>query len=556
MTLLLRLSATLLALALLPGLAAAQAVAARVVDGASGRPVEGALVTLLDDTDHQRTAGLTGADGRVLLQALAPGSYRVRAERVGVSSPVSTRFTLAVGETREEVLEVAPVPVQLEGLVARAGRRCVMRGGDDADVNMVWEEARKALNAAAWTESLHLVAFRSRRFERELERGSLRVLREFFHDSPASGGPAYESRPAEELADSGYVRPDGDGWMYYAPDARVLLSDTFLDTHCFQLRSGKGANAGLVGLAFLPVRDGTLPDIQGVLWLDAGSSELKYLEFRYLRLPPRHGRRDAGGRVDFQRLTSGAWIVKHWWIRVEMAVVRESLWRGQSLRLEDGGPVREVGGEVTAIVDSGAPAPRTAHGVVTGRVTAPRHESLPAGLEVYLSGTTYRASVDSTGAFRIPNVPDGPYSVTLTTPRLAALGFPAPHAAVEVRSGTVALVRPPYPGQDEFTAAICPEDIAREEQVGAVYGTLRAGRTGAPLGQTRLKIIWTEGRRPDGRAGAAETVTNREGGFHLCGLPVDRSLEARAFISDDWRSAGVIRLMFIGFTEQDLQTAP
>jgi hypothetical protein len=54
MTLLLRLSATLLALALLPGLAAAQAVAARVVDGASGRPVEGALVTLLDDTDHQQ----------------------------------------------------------------------------------------------------------------------------------------------------------------------------------------------------------------------------------------------------------------------------------------------------------------------------------------------------------------------------------------------------------------------------------------------------------------------------------------------------------------------
>jgi hypothetical protein len=431
-----------------------------------------------------------------------------------------------------------------------------MRGGDDADVNTVWEEARKALNAAAWTESLHLVTFQSRRFERELEPGSLRVLREFFHDGSATGGPAYESRPAEELADSGYVRPDGDGWMYYAPDAQVLLSDAFLDTHCFQLRSGKGENAGLVGLAFLPVRDGSLPDIQGVLWLNAGNSQLKYLEFEYVRLPPRHGRREAGGRVDFRRLPSGAWIVSHWWIRVEMAVLRESLWQGQSLRLEEGGPVREVGGEVTAIGDSGAPAPRIARGVVTGRVTAPRHESLPAGLQVYLSGTTYRVGVDSAGAFRIPDVPEGRYSVTLTAPRLAALGFPAPHATVEVRSGAVALVRLPYPGQDEFTAAICPGDVAKGEQVGAVYGTLRARGTGAPLGHARLQIIWTEGPRPDGRAGSAETVTNREGGFHLCGLPVDRWLEARAFTSGDWHSAGVIRLMFIGFTEQDLQAAP
>jgi hypothetical protein len=193
---------------------------------------------------------------------------------------------------------------------------------------------------------------------------------------------------------------------------------------------------------------------------------------------------------------------------------------------------------------------------VTGRVIAPRHESLPAGLQVYLSGTGYRAGPDSTGAFRIPNVPDGRYSITLTDPRLATLGFPAPHATVEVRSGSVALVRLPYPSQEEVTAAICPDDVARGEQVGAVYGTLRAGGTGAPLGRTRLRIVWTEGIRPDGRPGSAETVTNQEGAFRFCGLPVDRWLEARAFTADDWHPAGVIRLMFIGFTERDLQVAP
>jgi hypothetical protein len=189
-------------------------------------------------------------------------------------------------------------------------------------------------------------------------------------------------------------------------------------------------------------------------------------------------------------------------------------------------------------------------------VTPPRRESLPAGLEVYLSGTTYRATPDSTGAFRIPDLPEGRYSVTLTAPRLAALGFPAPHATVEVRAGSVALVHLPYPGQEEVTAAICPQDVARGEQVGAVYGTLRASGTGTPLARTRLQIVWTEGPQPDGRPGSAETVTNREGGFHLCGLPVDRWLEAQAFTSDDWHSAGVIRLMIIGFTERDLRAAP
>jgi hypothetical protein len=432
----------------------------------------------------------------------------------------------------------------------------VVRGGDDADVNAVWEEARKALNGAAWADSLHFITFQARSFERELDPATLNVRREFFHDRAGSGGPAYESVPASDLEENGYVRPDGTGWMYYAPDAEVLLSDTFLDTHCFQLRRGTGENAGSVGLAFQPVRDGKLPDIQGVLWLDGKSAELRYLEFEYIRLPRRHGRRDAGGRVDFRRLPAGAWIVSHWRIRVPMAAVKESVGQGQTVRLEARGPRREFGGEVTSVEDPRAPEPSTALGVVGGRVTAPDLESLPAGLQVYLSGTVYRADVDSRGSFRIPDVPAGRYTATLTDPRIAALGFPAPHATVDVESGSVALVRLPYPSQDQFTAAICPEDVARGEQVGAIYGTLRARGTGAPLGQTRLRIIWTEGLRPDVRAGSAETVTNREGGFHVCGLPVDRWLETRAFTSDDWHPAGVIRLMFIGFTDQDLQAAP
>jgi hypothetical protein len=556
MTLLRRLSAALLALVLLPGLVAAQAVAARVVEDASGAPVAGAFVTLLDDAGHPRIAGLTGADGRVLLQAPAPGSYRIRAERVGYSSPVSAPFTLAAGETREEALKVAPVPIQLEGLVARAGRRCVMRGGDDDDVNAVWEEARKALNAAAWTESLHLIDFQARSFTRELDPGTLRVRREVFHDLAGSGGPAYESVPAEDLAENGYIRPDGDGWIYYAPDAQVLLSDTFLDTHCFRLRRGEHENAGRVGLAFQPVRDGKLPDIQGVLWLDAKSAELRYLEFEYIRLPRRHGRRDAGGRVDFQRLPGGAWIVSHWRIRVQMAASQEDVGLGQAMLLERRAPVREFGGEVTEIVDPSASPTRTARGVVQGRVTAAPGEPLPPGLQVYLAGTAYRTDADSAGAFRINGVPDGQYTATLTDPRIALLGFPAPGAAVEVRAGVAAPLELVYPREEEIFASVCPQDTAVADRTGAIYGTLRGGSSGAPLGNVRLQLAWKEGIRPESRPGSAEAVTDQDGTFRICRLPLDRWLEARALDGEAWQPAGRFRLRTVGLVEQELRTAP
>ena len=42
--------------------------------------------------------------------------------------------------------------------------------------------------------------------------------------------------------------------IYWAPDAAVLLSDEFLDTHCFHVTRNERRAPGLIGLAFQPVR--------------------------------------------------------------------------------------------------------------------------------------------------------------------------------------------------------------------------------------------------------------------------------------------------------------
>ena len=58
---------------------------------------------------------------------------------------------------------------------------------------------------------------------------------------------------ADVLHEEGYVVPDTlapPAWIYYAPDAEVLLSDAFLENHCFQVLPPEEER---VGLAFRPL---------------------------------------------------------------------------------------------------------------------------------------------------------------------------------------------------------------------------------------------------------------------------------------------------------------
>lgn len=130
----------------------------------------------------------------------------------------------------------------------------------------------------------------------------------------------FASIPAERLSAGGYVQTTPEGMFYYSPDAEVLLSDAFLDDHCFRTVDGRGDDAGLIGLAFEPIRGREVPEVRGVLWLDRHSAELRFLEYNYtgLPLPWSVPTDDLGGRVEFERLPSGTWIVRRWWIRMPM----------------------------------------------------------------------------------------------------------------------------------------------------------------------------------------------------------------------------------------------
>ena len=102
--------------------AAAQAVEGRVTESQGQQPVAGARVYLLDGEGEPAVAAVTDAAGAFRLQALAPGEYRLRADRVGLRSTITRAVPLAAGETVAVEVRMSPEPVVLEPAVADARR--------------------------------------------------------------------------------------------------------------------------------------------------------------------------------------------------------------------------------------------------------------------------------------------------------------------------------------------------------------------------------------------------------------------------------------------------
>jgi hypothetical protein len=168
----------------------------------------------------------------------------------------------------------------------------------------------------------------------------------------------FTTPPPDSLAVNGFVQERGGTSRFYAPDAEVLLSDAFVGSHCFRVQRGRGAQAGLVGLTFEPASAG-LPDVFGTLWLDETTSALRWLEYRYTGIDYGPRTRDMGGRLDFARLPSGAWIIEKWWIRGPALEVRRSRFNPRGSLALAGFIV--AGGEVVEVLGDASDAPRS-HG--------------------------------------------------------------------------------------------------------------------------------------------------------------------------------------------------
>lgn len=461
--------ALVLACSAIPAALAAQTVSGTLVAAERGAPLAGATVTLLDEGGRAVAAAQSRRDGGFTLTAPAAGRYRVRAERIGHAATLSEPFALAAGESFTLRLQAASQGVQLAALRVTAGDRgCVVNPRTGAETAALWEEARKVLSATRLSETSGGTEYTIRRFNRELD-PSTAMIRSAREDTAAGRSVVpFRSLPPEELAREGYLRREGRDNVFFAPDARVLLSDEFLDGHCFRVVPGRGEAAGLIGLAFEPVRGRRLPDVQGTLWLDLVSAELRFLEFAYTNLGALAGKESWGGTVEFDRSEAGMWIVNRWKLRLPV-VGRASNPRGRSVADARVGVVAisEVGAEVL-----GAGAPPAA-GVVAGTVFDSTRAAPLAGATVVLAGTGHRATTDAAGAFRIDGVPAGRYQVEFTHPRADSLRWKPDAAEVAVESGESAVLLS-LPRRAAARVAVSGRDTLRVVHLEGVTGTAEA----------------------------------------------------------------------------------
>ena len=301
--------------------AGAQAIRTTLRGARLGEPVAGALVLLTDSLGHELGRILTDESGRVRFD-IAPGSYRLRVLRIGLSRWDSPLLRLAIGDTLRTPLSAPETPVVLSALTVEAERRCRVRPEEGSAAATLWEEARKALEATDLTVRQRLYRFQTVSYTRRYDHvGDVPTSDERVVGTGNSSWP-FASLPPESLAARGYLQADAQGVVrYYGPDLEVFFSDPFLSTHCFGVRPAAVTGDSLVGLVFEPVTDRRLTDIAGVLWLDARSAELRDLEFHYTNLG-RWAGDQAGGSITFARLPSGAWVIRQWYIRAPVPLVR------------------------------------------------------------------------------------------------------------------------------------------------------------------------------------------------------------------------------------------
>ena len=520
----------LFAITLAPLRIAAQPVTGIVVEEGMGTPLPGAMVLLFDGKGDQVARVLTDAAGRFLVHALDSSPHHIAVERIGYADWTTDPFTPDPAGTVLRI-EVPVEAVSLERIDVYAGRRCAVRPDESAATARVWNEVRKALTAVEYTREAELYRYQLLRYERTLNRNASDTLSETARWSeylPAT----FVSFPIENLAAQGFVQTDDSTATYYAPDAGALLSDVFLDTHCFGLREGE---VGTIGLTFRPLPDRQVPEIGGVLWLKAATSELDRLEFQYLNLES-DDVGEPGGEVAFTRLPTGAWIVRSWRIRMPH-LEWLSMWRiMRTGYIEQGGVTRAVADSRGRTILHSEMA--SVSGVVTDSAgTGPP----PEFVVVELLGTTEHAMTEDDGSFLLAGLPEGRHRLRVQRPLLANWGLFLPReVSVEARRGEVAHVSLRAPSVTDVLVASCggtPRPAGTMAFLGRITTAdgvpldemtvearwLRASgyvvpAVAAPLGPEGVPDHrWTTGW--DGAFATATTNTDWRGLFLLCDFP-------------------------------------
>ena len=523
----------------------AQRVAGTVRDSGSAMPLAGAVIVLLDTAGSTLARTLSDANGRYALMRAASAA-RLRVIRIGFQPRV---VSLGGAATMVDVVMVrippllAPVEVSSKALCSD--------GPDRKRAAAFWEQARAGLLAAVVAREAKPAFATLLTYSRFTALNDGHVLQQQVKSaSGTTTRPFLALDTPRQLAERGYIQEDGSGRVYKAPDADVLLDESFAETHCFDVVAEDAEHPGAMGLSFEPAqgRD-SLVDVRGVLWVDAGVLALRSMDFRFTQLEPAAVRAGAGGALRFQAMSNGVVFIQEWGMRLPVLTEDQSrsvaridqMTRGQDARGNDRRISRimnrtvvqmsEVGGIVIGAKWTDSLTYRKSLASLSGVVRVDRSALPLSGVVVSLVGTSDSARTDSSGAFAFRPVIPGRYTVSATDTAFASYANPRTvSTSVAVPDGRETDVLLQLPSRTSTMSRMCDGQRTPENSV-ILFGTVVADALFNFRGVS-VAANWLDQftSRPDGRnaiAGRADQLSDvsPKGQFRVCGIPEQRRVQ-------------------------------
>lgn len=442
----------------------AQELRGTVRDSASGQPISGAVVVLLDSAGAMLGRNISNERGQYRLAA--PASVRrVRVLRIGFRLRELTLPPAVASVTQLDVV-MTPIPALLEPIQVQAGASCPRRS-DRAAALALLEQARAGLLTTIVAREANPARLVRLHFDRTMAGNTDRVERQTVRiDSTRRSTGSYQAvRTAAAFVQNGFVQEGADGQTFFGPDAEVLLDDGFTAGYCFHIHDAELGRPHEVGLAFVPAkhRYGRI-DIDGTLWVDTVARALRDVEFRYLGLDRNADDLHPGGRVSFREMENGVVMIDRWSLRLPSPGYDTTFSSDRRPIIRTKLFVREAGGEVASAAWPDGHVWKAALGRI--RIHAVGSDGNPVtSAVVRLDSTDYFATSDARGDLEISNLLPGPYVVTVVTPPLAALGmvFPTALRFVATRDSTID-ARLLVPSEEDFIRKDCTGDAAGDDK--------------------------------------------------------------------------------------------
>lgn len=503
----------------------AQSVRGTVVERATGAPLSGVVVQLLDSAGAAIARTITSGEGRYRLTAPGAGSFGLRVLRLGYRPSVPVTVSLRPGPDVVQGPLFAGASVLLDTVRVAGRRECRLRPEVATATFDVWEQIRTALVGAQVTADRRLITSVVS-YERALDNRGNQVLRQATSLRAGIAGVPWRSIPADSLTRVGYAVTEPSGaTTYFAPDLSVLTSEQFVAEHCLRLV----ADDQRIGIAFEPTRSRrNLPEIEGTMWIDRRSLELRSLDFQYANVT-RHEAELGGGHVEFTRLRDGGWLISRWTIRAPVLETRYG--SGGVLREGNqvaGRVVREVheeGGQLSLVRAGRDTLWTNAALSVAGTVRDSAGRAV-AGVRVELRGTGTAALTDASGRFRIDGVVPGNYMIEAQTDALAAAGGRESEQVSVLAARADVMLR--VPADSQVVLASCTNLDPRRGMLGGEVLRMDS----LPPADAKLTIEWNEfqiaGREIVQRGRAVDAAPDTRGRFMVCDIPLRTTLVVRA----------------------------